>query len=345
LIVNFNCFGVGLSGGQRVIFDLANSLSKLGYKVNLTVLGLPTRFDWYCGNRDFSLNFVYPTSWERLVQQRILQKRYIYVHQDFLRRRIPDCDFNIATVCLSAKPTFESTRGKGFYLVQNFEPWFFSDGVKKSIAEESYCLPLRKLCVSKWLSKKVGGTNIGNGVNRDVFHPTKSFESKERKILYLFRGVDRKNDSIALETINLLCSRLKDVEVLITARSDEPLPELGFRHTLYHDVDDKKLAELYGEARVSLNTPIFEGFGLQPLESMACGTAVVSTPFYGNEYLEHDVNCLLGGNAEILAAQLESMLADDERCSRLINEGLKTARTFDFNNVAKNVDEIFREGN
>lgn len=341
--VNFNCFGIGLSGGQRVIFDLANSLSKRGYKTSLTVLGLPTLFDWYCGDRDFNLNYVYPPSWERLLQQRILRKQYIYVHQDFLRRHTPDCDFNIATICLSAKPTFESQKGKGFYLVQNFEPWFFNEGVTKNIAEESYCLPLHKLCVSKWLSKKVGGTNIGNGVNRDVFHPTKSFEKKGRKILYLFRGIDRKNDRIALETIKLFCSRLKDVEILITVRSGEPLPELGFRHTFFYDVDDKKLAELYGEARVSLNTPIFEGFGLQPLESMACGTAVVSTPFYGNEYLEHDVNCLLGGNAEILAAQLENLFVDDERCSRLICEGLKTAKTFDFNNVANKVDAIFRE--
>jgi hypothetical protein len=72
---------------------------------------------------------------------------------------------------------------------------------------------------------------------------------------------------------------------------------------------------------------------------------VVSTPFYGNEYLEHDVNCLLGGNAEILAAQLENLFVDEERCRRLINKGLITARAFDFNNVANKVDAIFREQN
>jgi glycosyltransferase involved in cell wall biosynthesis len=345
MLVNFNCFGIGLTGGQRVIFDLANSLSKRGYKTNLTVLGLPTQFDWYCGIRDFSLNYVSPPFWERQLKHRILRRQYLHVQQDFLRRHIPDCDLNIATICLSAKPTFESEKGKGFYLVQNFEPWFYSDSVKKTMAEESYGLPLHKLCVSKWLSKKVGGTNIGDGVNLDVFHQTCSFENKRRQLLYLFRSIGRKNDQLALETIKLFCSRLKDVEISIIARSNELLPAFGFKHTIHYDVNDEKLAELYGEAQVSLHTPVFEGFGLQPLESMACGTAVVSTPFYGNEYLEHDVNCLLGGNAEILAAQLENLFVDEERCRRLINKGLKTARAFDFNNVANKVDAIFREQN
>jgi glycosyltransferase involved in cell wall biosynthesis len=342
LRVNFNCFGIGLSGGQRVIFDLANGLSKKGLEANLTVLGSPTNFDWYCGERNFKIKYIYPPAWLRLFKQRILSRNSVYVHQDFLSKHIPDCDVNIATICFSAKPTFESKKGKGFYLVQNFEPWFFDEGVKKTVAEESYGFPLKKLCVSNWLAKKVEGINIGNGVNRDIFRSTVSFENKENKLVYVFRGLSRKNDKMALEAINLFCQRVKDAEVSIIARSGETLPAFSFKHSVHYDVDDKELVKLYGEARASLHTPVFEGFGLQPLESMACGTCAVCTPFYGNEYLDNEVNCLLGGNAEILAAQLEKLFLDEEKCKRIVAEGLKTAAALDFNYVVDRVENILK---
>jgi hypothetical protein len=340
--VNFNCFGLGLSGGQRVIFDLANGLSEKGLKANLTVLGQPTNFDWYCGKRNFKINHIYPPSWKRLIKQKILRQNFLYELQNFFTENIPACDVNIATICFSAKPTFESKKGKGFYLVQNYEPWFFEKGVEKTIAEESYGFPLKKLCVSNWLSKKVAGINIGNGVNRNIFRPTISFENKGNKLVYVFRGVGRKNDRMALEAINLFCQRVKDAEVSIIARSGETLPVFNFKHTVHYDTDDDKLVRLYGEARASLHTPVFEGFGLQPLESIACGTCAVCTPFYGNEYLENDVNCLLGGNPEILAAQLEKLFLDEEKCKRIVAEGLKTAAALDFNYVVDRVVNIFK---
>jgi hypothetical protein len=36
-------------------------------------------------------------------------------------------------------------------------------------AKLTYSLPLKKLCVSQWLTEKVGGINIGNGVNLKKF--------------------------------------------------------------------------------------------------------------------------------------------------------------------------------
>lgn len=51
---------------------------------------------------------------------------------------------------------------------------------------------------------------------------------------------------------------------------------LGVQLTLHGNVTDEKLAQLYNLAAVTVYTPIREPFGLVPLESMACGTPVVS---------------------------------------------------------------------
>jgi glycosyltransferase involved in cell wall biosynthesis len=340
--VNFNCFGIGLTGGQRVIFDLANGLNKKGLTANLTVLGTPNNFEWYGGEHNFNVKYVYPPLWMRFIKSKILRQNSLYTHQNFFSEQIPDCDINIATICFSAKPTYESKKGKGFYLVQNFEPWFFENGIRKNEAEKSYKFPLEKLCVSNWLTKKVEGVNIGNGVNRDVFKPTVSFEKKEKKVLYVFRGMSRKNDVMALEALRIFCKRVPDAEITIIARSSEPLPNFKFKHQIHYDLNDQEMVKLYGEARASLQTPVFEGFGLQPLESMACGTCAVCTPFYGNEYLEHEVNCLLGGNAEILAAQIEKLFLDEEKCKDIVAEGLKTAEALDFGKVVDRVFKIFK---
>ena len=175
----------------------------------------------------------------------------------------------------------------------------------KAQAEQSYKLPLTKLCVSKWLKQKVGGVYIGNGVNTKVFHSTNSFQEKEpNSIMYLYRGLSWKGDALAVQTLNQLHALMPNIKVHLVARNQPQEFGLNFPYSLHVDMPDGELAELYSKTRVLLFTSEFEGYGLPPLEALACGTNVVSTNFTGNEYLEHGNNCLLATDSDGLLVQV-----------------------------------------
>ena len=248
-----------------------------------------------------------------------------------------DCDINIATYCLTASPTFKSGNGKMFYLVQNYEPLFFNEPVFASKAEESYTLPLKKLCVSRWLQKKVGGVYIGNGVNTQVFHPKNAFDEKEPcSVLYLYRGIPWKGDALAIETLEHLYGSNPNMKVHLVSRKNTSI-KANFPYELHVDVPDEELAHLYSQVRVLLFTSSFEGYGLPPLEALACGTNVVSTNFMGNEYLINGRNCILADEATELVHAISRLIADDDLSLSQLEQAAKTVKMHDFDRVVEKV--------
>lgn len=61
------------------------------------------------------------------------------------------------------------------------------------------------------------------------------------------------------------------------AHAKDPLDAIPRDVRLLGYVSDEKLAELYRQARAFLFPSLYEGFGLPPLEAMACGTPVLAS--------------------------------------------------------------------
>jgi glycosyltransferase involved in cell wall biosynthesis len=219
--------------------------------------------------------------------------------------------------------------------VQNYEPLFFSEPQYAEKAKKSYDLPLKKLCVSKWLQQKVGGFHIGNGVNTKIFHPTNVYEEKENNsIVYLFRGISWKGDDLALETLRLLHKSLPKVNIHIVARKYAHI-KADFPYQMHVDPTDTELAKIYSQVQVLLFTSSFEGYGLPPLEAMASGTNVASTNFVGNEYLSDGVNCYLAQNAVGLANGAVKLMTRPQEAKAQLENATKTVKEHDFDLVTK----------
>ncbi len=111
---------------------------------------------------------------------------------------------------------------------------------------------------------------------------------KKEEIL-LYTGVWRSHKNLVnlLEAFAQLCER-RDFKgkLVITGREDPHYPEvkqavhsLGLenRVVLPGLVPEDELVRLYNAAKVYVLPSLYEGFGLSPLESMACGTPVVTS--------------------------------------------------------------------
>jgi glycosyltransferase involved in cell wall biosynthesis len=320
--INFNSLSLGLAGGTRFIFELANSLVDKNQKVTITHLGDKSVYCWVPELKAEVINVQYvphgPASrgFSKVFAKSM--KKYGYGSLSDRERRlmeiIPECDVNVATFCWTAAPTYYSGKGRRFYLVQNYEPWFFDDVKTQERAALTYTLPLKKLCVSKWLTEKVGGVNVGNGINLSQFKQQKT--PKLYDVMVIQRTSGWKGDYLAVI---------------------EALGKLGLKvFVAGGGVSEADLVSAYNASRIFLFLSKFEGFGYPPLEAMACGTPVITTSclefatHLSNAYVlkqDYTVNDVLDA--------VDQLFKDDALYERLVQSGLKTAQAFDFQKVVK----------
>jgi glycosyltransferase involved in cell wall biosynthesis len=104
---------------------------------------------------------------------------------------------------------------------------------------------------------------------------------------------------------------------------------LGERVRLLGFVDDADLPALYSAARVFAFPSLYEGFGLPPLEAMACGVPVVASRASSLPEVIGEAGLLVDPlDVEALASALRRALEDEDLRHTLISRGLAQARRF-----------------
>lgn len=110
-------------------------------------------------------------------------------------------------------------------------------------------------------------------------------------------------------------------------------------------VPDERLVSLLRKADMLVFPSIYEGFGLPPLEAMACGVPVITSRRSSLPEVVGDAALLLDDplNAEEIAGSVERLLSDGELRSRLVQEGRRRAAAFTWERAAKEVAAIYSE--
>lgn len=112
-------------------------------------------------------------------------------------------------------------------------------------------------------------------------------------------------------------------------------------------VTDHELVGLYRGAAAYLDTSLYEGFGYQVLEAMACGTPIVATAVTSIPELAEDAALLCPpGSPGALADALVRVSTDADVAADLRRRGLARARAFTWQRtaqaLAEAVDEVVR---
>ena len=115
----------------------------------------------------------------------------------------------------------------------------------------------------------------------------------------------------------------------------EKMARLGPRLHHMESVDPDELPAIYNLARVLAHPAWYEGFGLPPLEAMACGTPVVVSAASSLPEVVSDAGVLVPpGDAEEWRKALERVVGDTDLAADLRHRGILRAAQFSWERAA-----------
>jgi len=109
-------------------------------------------------------------------------------------------------------------------------------------------------------------------------------------------------------------------------------------------VPDGDMPALYTGAVVSAFPSLYEGFGIPVLESMACGTPVITSNVGSTKEVAGEAALLVDPlDADELAIALKQMLGDEELRADLAERGLERAKQFSWERTARETLAVYEE--
>jgi len=149
---------------------------------------------------------------------------------------------------------------------------------------------------------------------------------------------------------------------LATLAAKRGMPCIGYYEGV---LSEYELAALYRQADCLVNTHHREGFGLPPLEAMACGTPTLVTNFHGPSQYAHEDNCYLLPpgviepersvipgqvhridwayfDLDVLAGLMEKAAAGENR-DKFVAAGIEEAQKWTWERTAQTVVDLVEE--
>ncbi|RJQ45065.1 MAG: glycosyltransferase family 1 protein [Gaiellales bacterium] len=108
-------------------------------------------------------------------------------------------------------------------------------------------------------------------------------------------------------------------------------------------ISSADLPALYCSADIFCFPSLYEGFGLPPLEAMACGTPVVCSNSSSLPEVVGDGGLLVAPRAGALSAAISEVLTNDSLKERLRRRGRERAKLFSWDTTAAKTVELYRE--
>lgn len=185
-------------------------------------------------------------------------------------------------------------------------------------------------------------------------HVAKEYGVTGDFILFVSTIEPRKNLPTLLKAFRRLIDVYRSPSTLVIAGAQGWLTErvnetvqglnLGDRVRFVGAVAVQELLYLYNAARVFALPSFYEGFGLPPLEAMACGTPVVVSNTSSLPEVVGDAGQLVDPNdVEAWSVALLRALSDDAWQKEMSEKGLRRAATFSWQRAARETLGVYRK--
>lgn len=347
--ITFIVPGIGPLGGSRGSFEYSNNLQKMGHQVTLVYPLIPLRSGakWY-NPRRAAIQTLGP--FFNLTRNKLARRLGLKVN--LLRtptlgeRFIPDADIVVATWWATAYyvNSYPETKGKKFYLVQHYETW----GGPEEKVDNTYRMELNKVVVCNWLKdimeEKFGQkvALVPNGYNPEKFYMENDRTYGSKRVLMPYRQDKWKGAEEGLKAWAIIKKEIPEAElVTFGPHRGKDIPDYA---EFYQIPDDDELRNIYNSCDLFLFPSRVEGFGLPPMEAMACGCAVVSTDVGGvSDYAVPGETALLSppDQPEALAQNAIVLLKNESGLRNIAQKGHQHIQKFTWEKATEQLEKVF----
>lgn len=350
-------YSTGRTGGTRVLLNFMNELVNLGHEVSLTTLGYDNWFplhDVEIITKKTKLDFyyLYGIQMFRIKDPFIETIKYLKKIYNITQKS----DVHIATFSTTAYvASWKSIDGSTpFYHMQHFETLFSENPLMKKFISDTYFLPIYKIANSTWLSEKLYDLTgikypiVNASIEHDIFYPRQhNKKNNEINIVALGKG-GWKNATGIYNAVNSLRSKYKNLKIILHFYGHRPAPGIKFDgiYTTFHkDLTDEQLAILYSNSDIQVTFSKYESFPLPPLEAMASGCAVITTPYGVEDYAIDLENTIITepDNINMLTEKLDLLIQDETLRNKLIKNGIETTKKFRYDIQVKILEENIKK--
>lgn len=202
------------------------------------------------------------------------------------------------------------------------------------------------------------------GIN-EIFKPRtpsenfyQKFQLNPKKIYLTSVGglnIPRKNLILLVDALPEIIKKFPNTELILTGyqkKKGTPLAEkiaasqVKNKIHILSGLNDAELVELYNASTIFLFPTLYEGFGLPPVEAMACGTPVIAA---NNSSIPEAVGnagiLFQNNNIHDLIAQTCTLLQNEHLQKELRDKGFQHAKTFTWKNYTKTLLETYPQIN
>lgn len=348
-------------GGNRVFIELANELVKKGCAIDVIYPYNSLEKNTFFLNEKINVFRLGVYSRHKLFK--ILNVIYTFIYVSYSKKRckiiISDPVTSIFAIILSGLDVNRFIQADDYNLFNDL--YLLKNKVVlslyKFLTKASFHLKINYIfnsgfSYSKFLTysgrKDVKFNLVHPALNHDVFLNNNSRKDNELNICLIAKKHPFKGFGDFLkawqEVEHKLLGKVTNVFIIYDNEGYNSLKNPIFK--LFHPKNDIEIADIYNNSHIFISTSWSEGFGLPPLEAMACGCAVILANSGGvNEYAESEYNCLLYEPRKIeqLKEKIISLIGNPVLIKKLAVNGGITAKRFSWGKSADKFLEIIGE--
>ena len=315
-------------GGDRVILAFANYLASLGHGVTLHVKEMDTVFDV---SESLRINFVHCAGRAGFL----------------LHASTHNLNHEIVVVDIIHLHLLLSLHNKVVYFAQADDVEYYDDRLARSLIDVLYRIHFHSekpvIAVSQHLTdlfhQRYGPRDIftlNPGIEHGTFYPDADQEllglkGGKKAVFLLARGdAYRKGFDLSLQVLGSLGPEAADAVELWVVGNHLSQDSVKVATRNFGVVSDRRLRQILSSADIFFYPSRHEGFGLFPLEAMACGCVAVTTDAipYARQTPAMLVSAV--GDVRSLVGHLERLLTDAPLLAELRQQGIAAARCHDF---------------
>ena len=320
-----------ICGGSKIILEYVNRLSQKGH--NITIITYDQKPNWF------------------LINERV---NFIQVPIDReIHEYITEADLIVATSWKCIYEAVESNKAPVVFFEQGGAHLF-----SKSELEEAKIEKLNNRY------KMVPFIYTVSEYSRSIIKKEYNVDSKVIPIaidntIFYYREKENNNDSIEITAIGPEDFKFKNINEIIQA-----VTELKVKYSNIHFnwITQKKpeknkiecvvspkqneIGDILRRTDIYICASEYESFGLPILEAMCCGAAVITTDTGGcRDFVKDKANALIieKHNIADMKEKIELLINNKELRKKIVENGLETAKKYNWDNSTKLVEQYYRE--